>query len=125
MAGGAVLRDAAQEQATLVLNRGYAKGRLENAIGIRDVHVSGLTGECSVGTSGIIYAMQREKGGVISARSAPMLVFQVLGGDTVRTPWVHQEPQPFMRPALDQSEARVRAAIMSAVRKEVLAKGGI
>jgi hypothetical protein len=49
-----------------------------------------------------VYAKQKEYGGVIKAKNAPYLVFQI-DGQWVQIKQVYQAPQPAFRPAMDEN----------------------
>jgi hypothetical protein len=101
---------------------------MEN-IAVRNVSINGFVGTCVVGTSGIIYAAHREYGGLIVANresggNGINLAFKLLDG-TWRFPQsVFHAPQPYMRPAMDEGQSPVRAAVMAAVEAEASAMGG-
>ena len=58
-----------------------------------------------VGTK-LIYARIQEEGGIIRAKHKPYLVFQVDGGDWVRTKQVTIPAQPYMEPSVKKLEPR-------------------
>ena len=129
IAGGEVLKEIAQAKCALAMDRGYATGKLMESIGVREITVSGMTGTCVVGTSGIIYAAHREYGGLIVANGKSggngiNLSFQMLDGSWAHPHSVFHAPQPYMRPALDAGQSPVREAIWKAVGAESLLKGG-
>lgn len=57
-----------------------------------------------VGTD-LIYAKQREYGGIIKAKNGPYLIFQI-DGHWVQTESVYQPPHPAWRPAFDNNLAK-------------------
>ena len=63
-----------------------------------------------VGTN-LIYARQREYGGIIRAKNAPYLVFKI-NGVWVHTKFVYQPPHPVWRPVLDQNHEKYRQIIL-------------
>lgn len=124
MAGGEVLKEIAQAKCALAMDRGYATGKLMESIAVRNVSINGFVGTCVVGTSGIIYAAHREYGGEIRAKNVPTLAFEIAPGSWRFPVSVFHAPQPYMRPAMDEGQSPVRAAVMAAVEKEASAMGG-
>lgn len=57
-----------------------------------------------VGTD-IVYGAQKEYGGTITAKNAPRLVWQDYSGNWHSAVSVYQNPQPYLRPALDESSS--------------------
>lgn len=85
----------------------------------RSIHMKiGMLGdreaEVLVG-SNLDYAAQREFGGVIRAKKAKALAFQI-DGEWVFVKSVYQEPQPYLRPALDtKREVAIKTMIAALV----------
>lgn len=69
-----------------------------------------------VGTN-VEYARQREYGGTIEARNAPMLVWQDYEGEWHTARRVEQEATPYLRPALDENRDAVRREVAEVLRR--------
>lgn len=76
-----------------------------------------------VGTD-LEYAAQREFGGTIVPRNASALHFQLEDGTWITTRSVTQEATPYMRPAIDTTEAEVVQEVGAAL-VELLRKAGV
>lgn len=105
---------AATAGAMIIMNaaKGFAPvrtGNLRRSIHTETVLRSPQKVTVSVGTD-VIYAKQREYGGVIVPRSAKMLAWQGPDGQWHFARRVYQKPTPFMRPAFDTRKAAAEAA---------------
>jgi len=65
-----------------------------------------------------VYARQREYGGVIKAKNAPYLVFQLEDGTWIKTKQVYQHPQPAWRPAFDRNRVKYERMAKSVFNRE-------
>ena len=68
----------------------------------RSVHVEPVSENTVLVGTDLVYAKQKEYGGVIKAKNAPYLVFQI-DGQWVQIKQVYQAPQPAFRPAMDEN----------------------
>jgi hypothetical protein len=69
----------------------------------RSVHVELVSNSSVVVGTNRIDARQHEYGGVIKAKNAPYLVFQLEDGTWVKTKQVYQPPHPHFRNTLDEN----------------------
>jgi phage gpG-like protein len=92
-------------------------GRLRNSI-IGQVTQSGDTYTGSLGTN-VIYGPIHENGGVIRAKNAPYLKFQLPNGQWISKKEVSIPSRPFLRPAITENIDRIREIIINSITKEV------
>lgn len=119
---GAVLRNAVTSGALIIqtqaaTNAAVLSGTLRRSI-TTEIKQSGSKITALIGTN-LEYAAQREFGGVISAKSAPFLVFQV-NGTWVMVKSVTQKAHPFLRPAFEDKKAEALAEITRALITQLL-----
>jgi hypothetical protein len=79
---------------------------------------SGPNISITVGTD-IIYGAQKEYGGTITAKNAPRLVWRDYDGKWHSAFSVYQNPQPFMRPAVDENLGPFYRAVAGALSKAI------
>lgn len=106
---GAVLAGAAP---ILMAAKSFAPvdtGALRASLHIQIVARSAEKVTASVGTN-LVYARQREYGGVIVPKRARLLAWQSPDGGWRFARRVYQRPQPYMRPAFDTQKAAAQAA---------------
>ncbi|HEX7355318.1 MAG TPA: hypothetical protein VF288_10860 [Mycobacteriales bacterium] len=91
-------------------NSTNAPGDLRRSIDVQGPRaLSAHAWEAEVGPT-TAYGRQRELGGEILPRSARMLAFTKFGTLYV-VPRVYQEPEPYMKPALDESRTVIGSAV--------------
>lgn len=90
----------------------YKRGHLRRSVHVEMQEDDGQP-VAMVGTN-LIYARQREYGGVIKAKNAPFLVFEI-DGRIIRTKSVYQPATPYFRPPLVQNQAKYRGIIREAI----------
>ena len=91
-AGGEAIRSEASQRAP------YLSGTLRRSIHTVVVR-KGMRADCTIGTN-LVYAAIQEFGGVISAKRARMLAFQI-DGEWVFAKQVTIPAHPYLRPAFD------------------------
>ena len=99
-------------------------GRLAGSIKTRQLASAGSL-SASYGTSKgeVIYAMQREYGGIIRAKNAKFLVFRGSNGGMVAVKQVSQKGSHYMARSLDQIRGRVMHGIAGAVQRVIASLG--
>jgi HK97 gp10 family phage protein len=108
-AGGQIIVAYAQDNIRNKLNK-HPTGFMVNNVGLRR---NGKVVEA--GVFGVIYAKIHEFGGIIKARSAKFLRFQV-EGQWVMTKSVHMPARPYLRPAVDNHMPEIKDAIADGLR---------
>lgn len=111
-AGGRVIQAHAQENARNKLNK-HPLGNLTNSIIVKREGKAVLVGVFSV-----IYAAIHEFGGVIKAKVAPYLVFQI-DGKWIRTKSVIIPARPYLRPAVDEHLGDIKEAIEATLARSM------
>lgn len=81
-----------------------------------------ITGAYGVRKDDVIYAFQRENGGVIRAKNGPYLVFQI-DGRTIRVKQVTQTGSHYMRNSVEKIRPLFASAINRAIERTVAAIG--
>lgn len=80
----------------------------------RSVHVEPVSENTVLVGTDLVYARQKEYGGVIKAKNAPYLVFQI-DGQWVQVKQVYQAPQPAFRPAMDENWKKYQRMYLEAL----------
>jgi phage gpG-like protein len=75
-----------------------------------------------IGTD-VIYAKQREYGGVIRGKNGGYLRFKTYDGQWVTTKQVYQPPHPAWRPAFDNNKQKYRDIMIAALAGKPYAEG--
>jgi HK97 gp10 family phage protein len=98
----------------------YKSGTLRRSVHVEPSEEGGHP-VALVGTDAI-YAKQREYGGVITAKNAPYLVFQI-DGHWVQTKSVYQPPHPVWRPVFDNNLPKYRDIMIAALAGKPYVEG--
>jgi HK97 gp10 family phage protein len=107
-AGGRVIQAYAQENIRTKLNK-HPKGFLVSQVDVRREGNSIL-----VGLWGVVYAAIHEFGGMIVAKTAKALRFQI-DGKWIFTKKVMMPARPYLRPAVDEHLDEIRNAIADTI----------
>ena len=91
----------------------YKSGTLRRSVHVEPSEENGHP-IALVGTD-VIYAKQREYGGIIKAKNGPYLRFKTYDGNWVTTKQVYQPPHPAWRPAWDNNLPKYRDIMMAAL----------
>lgn len=115
-AGAFVIQTHARLNANAKLSKDSI-GALVNSITVGTLNASDMRVEKAVGPT-VIYGRIHELGGVVEAKNAPYLVFQV-NGKWVKTKKVTIPARPYLRPAVDENEQQIMDAVAENLRIEI------
>jgi phage gpG-like protein len=101
----------------------YKSGTLRRSVHV-ELTTDGIRQVALIGTN-LIYAKQREYGGIIKAKNGPYLRFRTYDGKWVTTKQVYQPPHPAWRPAFDNNLPKYRDIMIAALAGTPYAGGSV
>lgn len=115
-AGGHVVEGAAKLNVSGRPGLEVRSDNLRGAINVTEESSTKTLAEVNIGPSNVIYARIHEYGGVIVPDTAPVLAwYDKDAGEWIHAKAVHIPARPYMRPALDDNEERIQAAVETEV----------
>lgn len=91
-----------------LVDSGDLRNSIKVTVGLFEVEVS----------TDIVYAAIHEYGGVVTARSGPLLKFSI-GGEFVQVPSVYIPARPYFRPGIEKGKPKLISVISELIAKSI------